>query len=466
MVQKLINNPQMTYFKAVYKTHPNFIVFNTEIAFIGQPHFNNIITFNIPKAGDLLTRIFIEVQMPVLVSANSSSDPISWVNSIGHALIEYADIEIGGLLIERLHGEWLEIRSELWLAEAQQAQYNIMVGKRHPLEAHNRARKYIIELPFFFAKNYANALYLVGLFNYEAKITIKLRAFSQLWTFLPPRYMTGTKSGTTITATTPFLTSDVGKRVVWANDGDTADSVTTDSTITAVNYNQATVGTSSTISTARTFRLEINDVARTTEIQNLRIYGEYVCLDTEERRHFGTTTQTQLIELVAQIGTTDYKRGQRTLNVSLNSFKLAVKEIIIVCHLMAASTDNDHFNYAATRNHYGYNSDDNNDPIDTVSLHIAGHFAIEDVPATNVRQWTHLKYHTRAAPNRYIYVIPMSLFPESMQSSGFVNFSNSDDKTLVVKFNAAQPDTHVRVYATNYNLLQYMNGMAGLIFSN
>eukprot|EP00976_Prorocentrum_cordatum_P020688 420245-Prorocentrum_minimum.AAC.1 len=39
------------------------------------------------------------------------------VNSLGHALIEYVELEIGGQRIDKHYGEWLDIWSELTLPE-------------------------------------------------------------------------------------------------------------------------------------------------------------------------------------------------------------------------------------------------------------------------------------------------------------------------------------------------------------
>jgi hypothetical protein len=66
-----------------------------------------------------------------------------------------------------------------------------------------------------------------------------------------------------------------------------------------------------------------------------------------------------------------------------------------------------------------------------------------------------------------------ALKPEESQPSGTCNFSRIDTATIVMDIDGAVPLDEqndktwgVRVYATNYNILRIMSGMAGLAYSN
>jgi hypothetical protein len=66
-----------------------------------------------------------------------------------------------------------------------------------------------------------------------------------------------------------------------------------------------------------------------------------------------------------------------------------------------------------------------------------------------------------------------ALRPEEHQPSGTCNFSRIDTATIVMNLSgqyAVDESTDatydVRVYATNYNILRIMSGMAGLAYSN
>jgi hypothetical protein len=71
-----------------------------------------------------------------------------------------------------------------------------------------------------------------------------------------------------------------------------------------------------------------------------------------------------------------------------------------------------------------------------------------------------------------IYCYSFALKPEEQQPSGTCNFSRVDTATIVMSIDGSVPiddnnnEYDVRVYATNYNILRIMSGMAGLAYSN
>ena len=78
--------------------------------------------------------------------------------------------------------------------------------------------------------------------------------------------------------------------------------------------------------------------------------------------------------------------------------------------------------------------------------------------------------HPTRNPDTGINVYSFALRPEEHQPSGTANFSRIDNATLqmVVSNNTVRGSqtAHVRVYATNYNVLRVMSGMGGLAYSN
>ena len=73
--------------------------------------------------------------------------------------------------------------------------------------------------------------------------------------------------------------------------------------------------------------------------------------------------------------------------------------------------------------------------------------------------------HTRI-PSNYMYVYSFSLTPEEMQPSGTCNFSRIDSAELTLNFKESMEDLTIKVYSTNYNILNIVNGMGGLAYSN
>ena len=73
--------------------------------------------------------------------------------------------------------------------------------------------------------------------------------------------------------------------------------------------------------------------------------------------------------------------------------------------------------------------------------------------------------HTRT-PDKMIYVYCFALNPEQNQPSGSCNFSRLDNSELVINLKKTLLSSHIKVYATNYNILRVINGMGGLAYSN
>ena len=172
----LTGNPQISFFKVVYRRHTNFSMESIEQSFNGSAKPGNRVTVNVNRNGDLITNMWLEVTVPKNTRSNV-------VNSLGHALIEYVELEIGGQRIDKHYGEWLEIWSELTLPEEKRAGFKEMIGRRDsgrstPLESN----KLYIPLQFFFCRNPGLALPLIALQYHEVKLNIKFRDGAGLMT--------------------------------------------------------------------------------------------------------------------------------------------------------------------------------------------------------------------------------------------------------------------------------------------
>ena len=69
----LTGNPQITFFKVVYRRHTNFSIETQEQDFIGNPDFGNKVNCIVPRNGDLIHKIVIQTTIPQL-SKNSVTE--------------------------------------------------------------------------------------------------------------------------------------------------------------------------------------------------------------------------------------------------------------------------------------------------------------------------------------------------------------------------------------------------------
>lgn len=175
----LIGNPQMSYFKSVFKRHTNFALESISLNFNQVADFGKKVTCLISKKGDLLSDLMIELKLPALPLG------VSWTNAIGHNMIDKIELEIGGENIDTIHGRFLDIYTELVNETDKRNGYYKMVGKHNVFSRYSQDNTELtlyIPIPFWFCgKNYGRALPLIALQHYDVNINVYFNEFSKLW---------------------------------------------------------------------------------------------------------------------------------------------------------------------------------------------------------------------------------------------------------------------------------------------
>ena len=109
----LMGQPQMTYWKTVYKRFSNYAVESVEIPINGTINTGSKVSITIPKSGDLLKRLWIHYNPSLLIPAAEPTNVEYICSDLGHALIEKMEFEIGGQIIDTQYGKWLSIWRDL-----------------------------------------------------------------------------------------------------------------------------------------------------------------------------------------------------------------------------------------------------------------------------------------------------------------------------------------------------------------
>ena len=111
----LTGNPQITFFKVVYRKHTNFSMEFIEQVFDGNADFGGTVTATISRNGDLVHRIYLEntfhFQHGLVGDGYLGPD---WAvpalrERYGDSLIKECEIEIGGQRIDKHTGLWNKI---------------------------------------------------------------------------------------------------------------------------------------------------------------------------------------------------------------------------------------------------------------------------------------------------------------------------------------------------------------------
>jgi hypothetical protein len=153
----LTGNPQITFFKVVYRRHTNFSIESIQQTFNGTPDKGKRVTCQISRNGDLVHKLYVVFTNP---DGGTLTDARKCISKV--------EVEIGGQLIDRQYGDWMEIWNELTLPAGKVTGYNKM------MEAHsNLVTKAYVPLEFWFCRNIGLALPLIALQYHEVKINIE-----------------------------------------------------------------------------------------------------------------------------------------------------------------------------------------------------------------------------------------------------------------------------------------------------
>ena len=177
----LTGNPQITFFKVVYRRHTNFALEAIEQTFNGTVDFGRKVSCTVSRNGDLIHKVYLQVDLPAMTM---SSGTVAWTRNIGHVMLEYLNIEIGGQDIDRHYGDWLNIWNELTQTAEKEDGYNVMIGSTVSLTTPAStipATTLYVPFQFWFCRNPGLALPLIALQYHEVKFNISFRAASECY---------------------------------------------------------------------------------------------------------------------------------------------------------------------------------------------------------------------------------------------------------------------------------------------
>jgi hypothetical protein len=412
----ITGNPQITFWKGLFKRHTNFAMEPFRINMSGQVQWGTKQTALVGRHADLLFSTYLEVVLPKDKTVDNVTTNFLWnnsgsksSNSLGFNLVRYAELDIGGQVVDRLYGEFMYIWGQLtneYVGIQKLAQMVTNGQTNNPAIMPNgsgcssqgrqfKANVIYVPIPFFFTRNPGAALPLIALQYHEVKINI-------LWN---------------------DLTQIVGD-----------------------------------------FRSP--DPAQLPT--QCALYIDYIYLDTEERRRMAQASHEYLIEQ------TQYNEDKGIVGPNARvdlTFNHPVKELIWViqpsyrtdCRIAAqiGETKLSAFDFS-------------DDPVYEQWIQINGQDRLSKRYGTYYNRVQSYQHHTGMFPGPGVYGYSFAIRPEEHQPSGTCNFSRIDTATIVITMagdNAINkvPDSdnwNVRVYAINYNVLRVMSGMGGLAYSN
>jgi len=404
----LTGNPQVTWFKMVYRRYTNFSIEQQIIPLDSQADFGRRVTVLLPRKGDLLGALWLEIALPP-INDSVTGDPLSYPNSVGHSLIQEISIEIGEQEIDKQTGEWMELMSNLTVTADKAQGWNTMIGKTAGASQGNKNSSQVnqfgplylyVPLRFWFCKNPGLFLPLLAIQYHPIRINITLRSLNQMFVIDNP----------------------------------------------TVN--------------------PCDQTAAAASIKNMTLYGDFVHLDTEERRRFVANAHEYLIEQVQYTPNISIDPTASVVQIPME-FNHPLRELYWVVQRSAAVNAQQWFNY--TNYSIGESSASGyQNLINNALLRIEGYDRFDIRNADYFRLVQPFQYHTAIPVNDYIYMYSFAMKPEDIQPSGSMNASRLDTITLQLNMNTtvtpARGAATVRIYGLNHNVLRIVEGFGGLLF--
>lgn len=420
----LTENPQATPWRFSHMRSTAFAVDNAVLDITGSSKTGASSVTNINREGDLITSLYVCFRLPGIDG--------DYVPRVGQQLIERISILIGQQCIDELTSEYLF----MWDALSGQAGKNLgeMIG-HNPSDStdledlsSSRARNLYVPIPFWFSSNCAggitgNALPLISLQFHQVTLKLQLKSIKDVVV------------GEEVSVLQPI--SEIGMPGGFPAAGKGG---------------------------------ALSD-------QDCECYYEigYVYLSEEERARFANLNAEVLI-----------KQTQRMSKVVTN--QQSVQHRLYFNHPVtqliwgASRSDKAHGFDFKGRTQAGESLDN----IANVQLKFNNHSRFNmggncnsngGVPSAYFRTVTPHMAHSRIpdaqGAGEHVYTYPFSLNPENWSSpSGSCNFSRVDNAVLEMQYDRANNGddadiTHeTHVFANNYNIISYKQGMAGLSFSN
>lgn len=480
----LTDTPQITYFRAVFKRHTNFSLEAISQTFDGTADFGRKTSVTLAKSGDLVGHMWLQVTLPDLAAFDVAPTPLEgqtvdatkvagvtsstapadlagtaatrvwkregqtfawergglaygtagmtdasefktwpyllydeqsgsftaaqtrvrWCNAIGYALLSAVELTIGGTRIDRHVPEFWDAYEELSETEPKRKGLWEMVGKYTDADYDATFRRDQSRLRTYYIP-------LQFFFNRNMNMALPLVALTfhnvQLnFEFRP--YLECIRSNVPVTA----LTSKYGSAVPSFTD--------------------------------------------------VKLFCEFVFLDTQERQQFIMTPHEYLFQQLQFLGDEVVQPAAINRKFQLN-FSHPVKEIIWVyvpkTHYDAnPQTGNQIFKYdIPDKPHL--------DVFDNAKIIINGNDRFSDQTPGYFRLVTPYLRHTRV-PDKKVYVYSFAKEPEGAQPSGQLNFSRVDSSQLALRFNEGVEMGRLKIFAVSYNVLKIEGGMSGLTFAN
>jgi len=459
----LTGNPQITFFKVVYRRHTNFSMESIKQVWDGESlKTDGRCTCTIDRNGDLIHKMYIEIESPYDINTAAPGEPGDWTHDLermgawregksnpGAFFIKQCSLEIGGQEIVKYDTQWATIWPQLHIKNPEgfvgvgdaASPYQRHTGTGSIHVNYQSPNKFNIPLHFWFCNNPGLALPLIALQYHEVKVILDHRASSVVNNFSGLRDAYLTKNDLWVDYI--FLDTDERRRFAQVSHEyliDQIQYISTDAgTHHSLNFNHPVKEIIWCGDTGTLIPSILHDTNR--KLPGVYDAAEIARLPSSSPLNGGGGTTTDALLNPDRNIDTEYINGDPNNSAKWN--------ITLNGHERFAPRDFRYFSRVQIWQHHTG----------------PGGLSMLSQPFTHTTE-----SKSTAEPSQdaglwgdSILVYSFALKPEEHQPSGTCNFSRIDNAELVCSVATTMP---VKIYAINYNVLRIMSGMGGLAYSN
>lgn len=393
--QYLTSSPEVSFFKQDGKRYYAFARNTRSLNFDTSPNFGSSSEINISRYGDLIGSICLEVDLPELAGTSA----IGYCNNVGHAMIDWVELEIGGNQIVRLYGDWMHINREISNKYDQKITHRELTQYYENITPSSfNGGKVIVPLPFWFTDCTGMFLPLSSICRHDVKIKFKFHPISRLWISENNQPPVGTYNFGNASLLVDYYVLDQKQKKLFAP----------------------------------TYNDEGND--------EMTIYPPKLQYKIQQVQ--------QLTQTIPQ--------NQRQIKIDLDSLNFSVGYLVWVFRRMDVNTNNDWFNFSDVLNGAA------KDPMLSAQIYFGEKERTDLLSARNLRLLEPFKAFGNSSED-YIYTYFFNLYPSNkLQPSGSANMSFLSDVNLLFNMKPGLPEMEVQIYAVNYNVLFVEKGQCWL----
>jgi hypothetical protein len=524
----LNNEPQITFFKIMYRRYTNFSIETIQNNFLYQVKFGKKYSIEISKIGDLLHKMWLVVELPdipIIYDLENVIDErikFKWTQKVAYALIDYMEIEIGGQIIQRQWGEWLNVLNEFnWnnfnssLDEyigntPEYTTYKLVKNGVNSVKLH-------IPLFFWFCNSSGLALPLLCLEYSIIRFNIQLNKFESCGIFSPSNYIKISKyygegilgepiiqyssqgvawgefDSVSVAEYNPTTLQPTSFYLYYRKISDNEFITTTDSYFTNIQFQFANLNNLKNyfIYGVKSGAIYVPEVSDTNDpntiyiqkkynfifpsdvvIKQMYLLCDYIYLDREERTKFYQNKHNYLIEQI-------YFSNPRILT---NLYNRNIIELINPCKYFVFMGQvkyflNPNVNYLFNYKTLFFDSDNIFININLPNRPVIkkASFALNSEPAITTLD---MSYYTVFNPftnfpmsydTKGFGLSTFSLYPDNFQPSGTCNMSLFNSFEINTYFNPIDIDYNnyvFKAYCLTYNYLRIAHGVCAPIFNS